>query len=791
MRRNGITCFEDDKKTQEFIAILQPPFNFTNHYMRYHSVKPNSSEKTQLPHASDQITIDRTIEVLFSILVVIAPLLYYPHIVNFSNLPKTLVIQSGLCAIFLLWIIRWMTCFRVKIFIHPVFTWVWMWLLWSGITILWSVDKFSGFNTWLHWVICALGMNVLISPAPSLEKIDRIILVSCLGAGMVSFIGILQYVCGLDLIPQSFVPGATFSNKNIAAEFVGMIWPLSIMGFVLSSSSGKSAFLTMLSSLLTVFLLYAKTRAVWVSLLLNLLIFGLFILSTGFWKEIKPCITRQKGFCIAAFAGIVAVMATIPPSTPLVGTSNTATDTFLVRSALASEPQNGANYGTETEKTGEPSKLIHNNSSQESSSGNLPSLLKGYDEIFYSIFKIHEGSANFRLTAWVNTLRMISDHLWGVGLGNWYVYYPLYHRAVKADPFFSLERQPLHPHNEVLQILAETSGIGLICFLGIFVVTIRGLFSVKKSSMDSTVKIRMVFSVMAVGCFFINSLFSFPLRMSIPPLYLMMLLSIIISLDLRSRSVPAVSLPLGNGLGYTLVAGMLTLFTFVTVFNVKMIISDFHYSNTKYFHSQKNWKSAKIAAEKAASNNPFGHKIWLELGIADNNLGLYDQAIIAFNQALGIHPHHLNSLMNISHACFQMKRFGESADHMKLALKISPDNDKAHYNLGLIHEKLMNYPDAIQNYQAALGIRDSNIDARFRLALALFHENQLTESHHQLTQIIAEKPDFRSAHYYLGLIYTKWNMMEKATEAYRTEIKFHPDHTQAMKHLTVADSLKW
>ncbi|MEI6263018.1 MAG: hypothetical protein WCR46_24390 [Deltaproteobacteria bacterium] len=185
------------------IHRYSPATIFTNHYMRYHSVKPNSSEKAQLPHASDQTTIDRTIEVLFSILVVIAPLLYYPHIVNFSNLPKTLVIQSGLCAIFLLWIIRWMTCFRVKIFIHPVFTWVWMWLLWSGITILWSVDKFSGFNTWLHWVICALGMNVLISPAPSLEKIDRIILVSCLGAGMVSFIGILLYVCGIDLIPQS------------------------------------------------------------------------------------------------------------------------------------------------------------------------------------------------------------------------------------------------------------------------------------------------------------------------------------------------------------------------------------------------------------------------------------------------------------------------------------------------------------------------------------------------------------------------------------------------------------
>lgn len=68
-----------------------------------------------------------------------------------------------------------------------------------------------------------------------------------------------------------------------------------------------------------------------------------------------------------------------------------------------------------------------------------------------------------------------------------------------------------------------------------------------------------------------------------------------------------------------------------------MITSDFHYLNSNYFHSQKSWKPAKIAAEKAVSDNPFGHKTWLELGIANNNLGLYDQAITAFKQALGIH----------------------------------------------------------------------------------------------------------------------------------------------------------
>jgi len=726
--------------------------------------------------------INCVLEILYIILLMLSPLFYYPRIDNFSHLPKILIVQSILCIIIFLWIIRWSIGSPIKIFFHPISIAIILWLTVSGTTIGWAVDKYSGFTIWIHWAICMLGMMFLTSPALPIENIDRIMLASCIGAGIISFIGMLQYVWGIDFIPQSFVPGATFSNKNLAAEFVLMIWPLTVMGFILADSNEKSAFFAVFFMLITVFLLYAKTRATWVSLILNIIFFGGFIGISGCQQEIRQFINRQKYYWILAALCFIAVMANMSPSS-MDGSQQTSQPMQSDSSALSTgHPENVTPNPLTSADDRNASNSVSSDTSANSNFDNLPHR-RGYADLLSSIFKTQEGSANFRLTAWLNTLRMISDNVWGVGLANWYVHYPLYQRVIRSDPFFSLDRQPLQLHNEVLQLFAETSLIGLLCYVGLFAAVIQVLLSINSAGVESAIKIRLLFSIMAIGCFFINSLFSFPLRMSIPPLYLMMLLAVIISLNLRFKTVPFISITIGKGAGYVMAAVFLSLSVWLANVNIKTISSDFHYANTRYFHNQKQWNIVKYEAEKAIHDYAHGHKLWLELGIANANLGLLEQAITAFKEALKIHPNHLNSLMNISNTCFQMKRFDDAAIYMNRAIAITPDNERTHFNLGVIHEKMLKYADAVRDYEAALNIKDSYLEARYRLAVVLIHENRLDDSFQQLTRIIAEKPDFRSARYYLGMIYKKWDQKENATEAFRKEIEFHPDHTQAMKQM--------
>ena len=151
-----------------------------------------------------------------------------------------------------------------------------LWLLWSGASIFWAGDKFSGIALWLHWFVCALCFFVVVHLFNEIGQLDRIVLFSVIGAAMVSAIGILQYTIGLDLIPQAAVPGATFSNKNIAAQFVVMIWPLSFLLFLVNKERGRDWLFAFIHSILVIFILYTKTRAAWVSVLFSLLVFFMY-----------------------------------------------------------------------------------------------------------------------------------------------------------------------------------------------------------------------------------------------------------------------------------------------------------------------------------------------------------------------------------------------------------------------------------------------------------------------------------------------------------------------------------
>ena len=112
--------------------------------------------------------------------------------------------------------------------------------------------------------------------------------------GQKIFDGFFQYVFGTDFIPQGAIPGGTFSNRNVAAQFIVMNWPLSFLLFLLQKDRKKYWLSAFLYSIILIFLLYTRTRAAWVSLLSSILILVLFLLVTGFWKTLGSFIHRGK-----------------------------------------------------------------------------------------------------------------------------------------------------------------------------------------------------------------------------------------------------------------------------------------------------------------------------------------------------------------------------------------------------------------------------------------------------------------------------------------------------------------
>lgn len=71
-----------------------------------------------------------------------------------------------------------------------------------------------------------------------------------------------------------------------------------------------------------------------------------------------------------------------------------------------------------------------------------------------------------RLSFWANALAMFADNPWGVGAGNFWQNYPLYHDAILSTgaDAYTIQQRPDHAHNEAINILAEMGIQGILVF---------------------------------------------------------------------------------------------------------------------------------------------------------------------------------------------------------------------------------------------------------------------------------------------------------------------------------------
>lgn len=134
-----------------------------------------------------------------------------------------------------------------------------------------------------------------------------------------------------------------------------------------------------------------------------------------------------------------------------------------------------------------------------------------YKSIFSRITQItdnqDDSSINTRFTYWENAIRVIKkDPVLGLGLGNW---------KIEAMPYERLQANNLlvsdHPHNDFLEIAAETGILNAVIYLFIF---IFGVFINLKTIFSNKEKERQIIASIALlilACYTIDALFNFPL----------------------------------------------------------------------------------------------------------------------------------------------------------------------------------------------------------------------------------------------------------------------------------------
>lgn len=127
---------------------------------------------------------------------------------------------------------------------------------------------------------------------------------------------------------------------------------------------------------------------------------------------------------------------------------------------------------------------------------------------------------------------------------------------------------------------------------------------------------------------------------------------------------------------------------------------------------------------------------YYHLGILNNKKGNYEEAVRFYKNIKGllIEKSTLNkklteSLFSWGLNLYQNNKIAESIEVYKEALKISPDNNEIHLNLGVAYYYNKEIDNAISEYTKAINLKPENSDAHFNLAIAyqLQSKNDLSE----------------------------------------------------------------
>ncbi len=359
-------------------------------------------------------------------------------------------------------------------------------------------------------------------------------------------------------------------------------------------------------------------------------------------------------------------------------------------------------------------------------------------------------SVSLRIAIWQNTLEMITQKPWaGVGLGNHKVFYPAFHTAVVKEMMFGEDFQLDHVHNDFLQLFAETGVPGVVAAMALFL-SFSGVIAKLLASPEDSISL----AAMGMGSAFlgilIDSCFSFPFEMPIPPLVLMLFFAIACGVSPETRTHVICLPPKTPAL---LLVPVIFLLMVSVPYYYRDIQCDRYFLQAKRLEVQGNWKGVALMADKAFELNPHKKKILSYSGRGYIESGEYQKGIDALLQVIQDYPFHMNALLNLGVAHSQLNQYEPARRYFQKVLEIKPDFPKAHMNMAGIYMNQNLYDQAIESFQKAAAVDSENPLIFYNMGLCQIYLKAYAQAALSLKKTVALKPDWATAHLNLAILY--------------------------------------
>lgn len=595
---------------------------------------------------------------------------------------KTAIAVGGSGVFLLMWLLSQPLNSAIRIVKTSFYLPILAFLIWNIVSFYWLVDVEAGLLATTQYISMSIGfflaLDICYKDESNVKKILKFLVVSGL---LVAVLGLLQYYFKDSASIQNFSrqavnPGSSFGNKNMSSQFLVLVLPISIILLWRAHYLKNVIFFTITSVVMLWFLTHTHTRGGWVAATLQI-IFLLSFIVLDYRKNKstnKPQIQTVSGPKVASVRNkriIIAIGALVY---------------FL-----------GANY------------TDRGFSSDDRFANKVSSIVSGDD--------------NGRLPAWTNTLNLIKDNLlFGVGSGNWEASYPLYYDSSVDDVIYNERVRLRRLHNSYLEMASNVGLVGFGFLLWLVFLTVR---AVSRILLNPESPHRYMVLGMALGLigFTISAMVSFPLRVYLPGLIVLLYIGIIAAIYAKTTKTQVSKkytkdinfLHSSDGLPKLLLLPVV-IFAFLSVFISYnwLWAGHYHQKSIEYLHAGHN-KRAMDLSVSSVQHSPYRAKA---LGLLGNNLKNTNikLAISYLEKSVKYNPNNSLTVLALADSYYQLAtqyikkgntdlaqyNYNKHFDILKHLTTFDPRNVRGHALLVRYYLQIKQIDKAKASYQQAL-----------------------------------------------------------------------------------------
>lgn len=188
---------------------------------------------------------------------------------------------------------------------------------------------------------------------------------------------------------------------------------------------------------------------------------------------------------------------------------------------------------------------------------------------------------------------------------------------------------------------------------------------------------------------------------------------------------------------------------------------------------------AEAAAKKLVIRYPDTFILHQALGVAQDGLAKFSDAVESYSKALAIQPNTPDLYFNLGIALTNINRLEDAVINYQKAIKLQPQFFEAYGNLGTVLQKQGKLEEAITSYRRGLYINPQDARGHFNLGTALRDNGNLEDAVKSYQQALQLFPNYTDAHNNLGETLRDQGNMEAAVTSYQNALALNPQHQQA------------